>query len=290
MRRWLGFIAMGALALTMGLGQAQEPGRRKSADPKKPKKDPLRAKILKLQEIQGGGQPFREQFLEGLKMRLSGVPDSFLDDVISEKEFVEFEELVVRIWKRNWKAGEIDDLLAFYETPLGRKMTKRQPRIQADIFEATQRWMAQLSPRLKEKWNQLMEDPDWPQGEGPYGEVVEKLLKARKFGNETAAIGALRTLSSVQAQFREGDREDDNSLDYAESLNELWQAGLIGDELGSGQRSGYIFSLSGSTYEWQAAATPISNKTGRLNFIVCTDGVVRFASEVPAACNSAAIQ
>ncbi|MCZ6602506.1 MAG: hypothetical protein O6952_05830, partial [Planctomycetota bacterium] len=45
--------------------------------------------------------------------------------------------------------------------------------------------------------------------------------------NETAAIGALRTVSSVQAQFREGDREGDSTLDYATSMAELSNVGLI---------------------------------------------------------------
>ena len=119
---------------------------------------------------------------------------------------------------------------------------------------------------------------------------LEGLIEARKVGNETAAIGALRTIVTVQAMFREGDREGDRMLDYATSISELEEAGLIDDVLGSGVKSGYAFSLSGGTYEWRCAATPVTSSTGDRNFIVCTDGVVRFASDAEADCSSAAIE
>lgn len=120
--------------------------------------------------------------------------------------------------------------------------------------------------------------------------AIPNLIEARKTGNETAAIGALRTIASVQAQFREGDREGDSTLDYATSLAELSGVGLIDNVLGSGTKAGYLFSLSGSTYDWQAWATPISSNTGARNFTVCTDGVVRFTSRGLADCMSAPLQ
>ena len=120
--------------------------------------------------------------------------------------------------------------------------------------------------------------------------AIPNLIEARKTGNETAAIGALRTISSTQAQFREGDREGDGFLDYATNMAELSNVGLIDNVLGSGTKSGYSFSLSGSTYEWRTSATPISASTGTRNFVICVDGVVRFSSTAAADCSSAAIE
>ena len=79
-------------------------------------------------------------------------------------------------------------------------------------------------------------------------------------------------------------------MGYASSLAELSQVGLIDSVLGSGTKSGYRFSLSGDTYGWQCSATPVSASTGTRNFIVCTDGVVRFSSSGPATRSSAAIE
>jgi prepilin-type N-terminal cleavage/methylation domain-containing protein len=120
--------------------------------------------------------------------------------------------------------------------------------------------------------------------------AIPNLLEARKTGNETAAIGALRTLSSVQAQFRDGDKESDSVLDYASSLAELSNASLIDNVIASGVKSGYSFGVSGSTYEWLATATPVSSNTGTRNFIVCTNGVIRYSGSGPATCSSPAIE
>lgn len=120
--------------------------------------------------------------------------------------------------------------------------------------------------------------------------AIPNLIAARQTGNETSAIGTLRTIATAQYVYREGDYDGDEVLDYAGSLTELSQAGLVDAVVGSGTRSGYRFDLSGSTYEWQARATPVTPSTGRRNFIVCVDGVVRFSGTGAATCSSPAIQ
>lgn len=109
---------------------------------------------------------------------------------------------------------------------------------------------------------------------------------------ESSAIGTLRTIASVQAQYRYRSDCGDGCCpsDYAPSLAELSDVGLIDDVLGEGRKNGYVFSLSGGTCVWQASATPAGPHWGRRNFIVCTDGVVRYSScPDPATCSSAAI-
>ena len=135
-----------------------------------------------------------------------------------------------------------------------------------------------------------VEDEDPPPGEGPLAEDGDDEEEALKRGNGMAAIGALRTIASVQRQFQVADREGDGRLDYASSLEELGNTGMIDKVLASGTKSGYLFSLSGSQDEWMASATPIGDETGIWNFIVCTDGVVRFSSEEPADCSSPPIR
>ena len=109
-------------------------------------------------------------------------------------------------------------------------------------------------------------------------------------GGATVAIGTLRTLAVVQSQFREEDLEQDGHLDFATSLAELSQAGLIDPVIGSGTRSGYVFSLSGSTDEWECSATPLSSSSDKWNFIICTDGMVRYARTDAADCSSPPIE
>ena len=94
----------------------------------------------------------------------------------------------------------------------------------------------------------------------------------------------------MQGQFRPGDRDNDGIADYAGSLAELSQAGLIDNVLGAGTKSGYRFVVTGDEEGWQATATPISESTGTRNFFIDPEGVVRFSSDGPATSSSPAIQ
>ena len=120
--------------------------------------------------------------------------------------------------------------------------------------------------------------------------AIPNLLEGRKTANEASAIGSLRTLAAAQSMFRGGDKEADNLLDYASDLAELSNVGLVDNVVGAGSKSGYAFSLSGATYEWQCSATPLNENTGRRNFIVCTDGVIRFSTGGAADCSSTGVQ
>ncbi|MCZ6689386.1 MAG: hypothetical protein O7H41_07270 [Planctomycetota bacterium] len=119
--------------------------------------------------------------------------------------------------------------------------------------------------------------------------VVFGMIEPPHTHNEIAAIGSLRAIASIQAQLHEGDGES-RFHGYASSFEELSHVGLIDNILGSGSKGGYVFALSGGTHEWYCTATPMSDRTGTRNFIVCTDGVVRFSTSGGADCSSAAIQ
>ena len=91
-------------------------------------------------------------------------------------------------------------------------------------------------------------------------------------------------------QFRDGDRDKDGIDDYAASLADLSQAGLIDNVLAAGTKSGYQFVVTGAGQSWQATATPVSAATGTRNFFIDTEGVVRFSSDAPATSRSPAVQ
>jgi prepilin-type N-terminal cleavage/methylation domain-containing protein len=124
--------------------------------------------------------------------------------------------------------------------------------------------------------------------------AIPNLIEARKNGNETAAIGALKTISSAQALYREADKEGDGNLDYG-TLAELAAAGttgLIDAVLGSGTKNGYLFAgtygVSTSEFIWFATARPaLPGTTGDRYFCVNQEGVIFYTNFQPFALNSA---
>ena len=101
--------------------------------------------------------------------------------------------------------------------------------------------------------------------------ALPKLNRARMYAQETAAIQAIKTIHTVQAQyFSQYGR-------FATSLTELGppasgQAGpngadLIGSDLATGDKSGYKFTVTGGPAGYQISAVPAAyGNTGSRTF------------------------
>ena len=92
--------------------------------------------------------------------------------------------------------------------------------------------------------------------------AVPRPDRARMFSQETAAIGAIRTIHTMQVQyFSQYGR-------YAASLKELGPpAGLADRELVSGTKAGYMFTMVGNASGYAIHAGPESfGKTGSRTF------------------------
>ena len=109
--------------------------------------------------------------------------------------------------------------------------------------------------------------------------AIPALFGSRKSGNESGAIGALRTIITANNQhiLRFGS--------YATEFQELADGGFIDaafgvaeDPAGKG-KSGYFFAYSGTRYTWSVAASPIDpGVTGDRHFYTDHTGVIRVSS------------
>lgn len=114
------------------------------------------------------------------------------------------------------------------------------------------------------------------------GIAIPNLLAARKSGNETAAIGGLKSLSTAQRFFRESDKEGDGLYDYG-SLAELNANGVIDQVLGGGTKQGYNYASQASTAQaayvfWATANPVIQGGTGDRCFAVNHQGTIFYTS------------
>ena len=112
--------------------------------------------------------------------------------------------------------------------------------------------------------------------------AIPNLLHARKSANETAAVGALKTITTSQSVFREGDKEQDGNLDYG-MLTELSNVTLIDSVLGKGSKQGYFFSCSyaysTSDFLWFALANPqVPTSSGDRYFETSAAGVIYYTT------------
>ena len=113
--------------------------------------------------------------------------------------------------------------------------------------------------------------------------AIPSLLNARKAGNEASAISSLRTLTTVNEQYRTRFQA------YSVTLVNLSipALGYIDAVLGAGTKSGYVFTYATpSINTWNCNAAPlVATTTGDRFFFVDQSGVIRFD---PAAAATAA--
>ena len=128
--------------------------------------------------------------------------------------------------------------------------------------------------------------------------AAPSFLHARIAANESATVGSLRTLNTAQISYN----SNYPTVGFANALSYLagttcatvsptsTSACLIDSALGSGTKSGYVFTLSGvsgtpaSTY--QVVATPVgANQTGVNYFCSFADAVVRSSGAAISTCD-----
>ncbi|MEM7168308.1 MAG: prepilin-type N-terminal cleavage/methylation domain-containing protein [Planctomycetota bacterium] len=109
--------------------------------------------------------------------------------------------------------------------------------------------------------------------------AIPSLLNARMSGNEASAISSLRTLTTVNEQYRTRFGE------YAPDLPDLEAENYIDSILGAANpstKSGYDFAYARptATTDWEVAATPVDvGTTGERGFFVDESGVIRFSAD-----------
>ena len=128
--------------------------------------------------------------------------------------------------------------------------------------------------------------------------AIPNLLRARITSNESAAVGALRTLNTAQVSYS----STYSTVGFASTLTDMAgttcattapasnSARLIDSALGSGTKSGYVFTISGVSgtpaASYQFVASPVGpNQTGVRYFCSFADAVVRYNAALITTCD-----
>ncbi len=126
---------------------AQSPGE---------KHDPARTR--KLLELSGAGEMGKmvsDQLIGQLSQTMPDVPQEFWDEFRKEVKPETLTELIIPVYERHFTPPDIDQLIAFYESPIGRKLVEKQPALVQDAMQVGQRWGQdlgmQVARRLQER-------------------------------------------------------------------------------------------------------------------------------------------
>lgn len=123
---------------------------RAQADPQ----DELYRDTRELMELTGAGNlavQMMHQMLEPMRRGLPQVPAEFWDRFMAKVDPDEIIDLTVPVYTKHLTHDEIKQLLAFYKSPVGRKLIAALPSIMQESMAAGQRWGEQLGQRVREE-------------------------------------------------------------------------------------------------------------------------------------------
>lgn len=115
-------------------------------------------KIKTLLDVTGSGKlgvQMATQMIDMFKENYSNVDQKFWDGFIKEIKAEDLINLIIPIYDKYYTEEDLDKIIAFYKTPIGKKMVETLPMISKESMAAGQTWGKQLGEKvvlqLKEK-------------------------------------------------------------------------------------------------------------------------------------------
>ena len=125
--------------------KGKETDKKEAVDPK------LSADIRKLLKVSGQGElgiQAMGQMIGSFKQAMPHVPAEFWDEFMKEVDADDLVDLVVPIYAKHFTREDIQGLIKFYQSPLGKKFTSKQGVIMQESMAAGQIWGEGISKKL----------------------------------------------------------------------------------------------------------------------------------------------
>jgi len=113
-----------------------------------------RADIRKLIELTGAANisaDALQKMIEPLKASYPQVPEEFWNTFVHEVHSDELIDLVIPIYDKYYTHDEIQELMRFYQSPVGQKTIKVLPKLSAEAIDAGQEWGRMVADRAMRK-------------------------------------------------------------------------------------------------------------------------------------------
>jgi uncharacterized protein len=145
----LALLCAGPVMAQQAQGDAQGQGQAQGEDVAAKRRD-----IRRLLDVTGSaalGQQIIAQMMETFKQSSPDVPESFWDEVTKEFDSATMIDLIVPVYEKHLTHEDIKGLIAFYESPLGRKVTSVLPVIAQESMQVGQQWGMDVAQRVQQK-------------------------------------------------------------------------------------------------------------------------------------------
>lgn len=108
-------------------------------------------RLLEASGAAAAGKQVMDQMMDMFSQSNPAVPPEFWTGLQEEIDMDEFVNMLIPVYEKHLSHEDIKGLIAFYESPLGRKMVATQPALMEDSMVLGQQWGADLARRVMEK-------------------------------------------------------------------------------------------------------------------------------------------
>lgn len=111
-------------------------------------------KIQKMLELSGSGKmgiQVMKTMIASFQNSYSNVSQQFWDDFIQEVKADDIVNLIIPIYDKYYSENDIDLLILFYNSPIGKKTIEMMPVITKESMAAGQIWGAEIGKKVRQQ-------------------------------------------------------------------------------------------------------------------------------------------
>jgi hypothetical protein len=108
-------------------------------------------KLLSLMNAKGSFNSALQSQISAAKKNGTRVPPKFWDEVLKAVDLDKFIEFLVPIYDKHFSNEEIEGLIAFYQTPLGKKLTSELPQLMTESAAVGDKYGQQIANQVIQK-------------------------------------------------------------------------------------------------------------------------------------------
>jgi hypothetical protein len=113
------------------------------------------AEIRRLLELTGTRDMVNEMkssMLEQFRRNAPGMPNEMLNEMMAELKAEDLVESMIPVYSKHFTGDDIKQLIAFYQSPFGKKVLREMPQIIAESNDVGARWGEGVVQRVATRW------------------------------------------------------------------------------------------------------------------------------------------
>jgi uncharacterized protein len=114
-------------------------------------KEKLIKEMLELSGAKKMALQTMEMMIGSFKKSMPTVENNFWDEFMKEADNDELVNMIIPVYANHFTEKEVKELIAFYKTPIGKKLVEKLPLISQESFGIGEAWGKALSEKVVSK-------------------------------------------------------------------------------------------------------------------------------------------